>query len=391
MVDTDPSAGDRLNVHVIMSPVVNDSRVIKEARALLKADLVDRVIFAGLREKGLDTVEEPEEGIGIVRFRLRSRDLPRRFLPQVIKYVEWGFRVLFRFGSRKPILLIAHDLEALPIAVLLKTLTGAPLHYDAHELEVHRLGMSGYRQKLAYRLEKFLVRFVDSQSTVSDAIAQWYADEYHIALPTVVRNIPDDSTSSPHSPSQAKLLREAAGLSPTDIAYLYVGGISPARGIPSLVDTFESLPNEHPGRLVLLGPRSMDLTSTDRVRVLDPVPHDEVHAWIKGADVGFSLLDDSCLNHRYALPNKLFQYLLAGIPVIASPYPEMRRLLEPAGAGWFAADPNEVRELILKLRREDINNARARAQELAADLSWADEAAKFIATIAPRLRKKSPN
>ncbi|RME30784.1 MAG: glycosyltransferase [Candidatus Zixiibacteriota bacterium] len=377
MVDTDPSAGDRLNVHVIMSPVVNDSRVIKEARALLKADLVDRVVFAALGDEPLPQHETLESNIDVVRFRLRTRKLPRRLLPQILKYLEWCARILTSFGSKKITLIVAHDLEALPVAVLLKWLTGAPLHYDAHELEVHRAGMSGVQQRLAWCTERTLCRFADSQTTVSDSIANWYASRYRIPKPAVVRNIPERvDTTVPEAH-----LREVAGLDAQDIAFLYVGAVSPQRGIQALIDTFEGLPEKHPARLVLLGPRTMQVKETDRIRVLDPVPHDEVPSWIAGADVGFSILDDSCLNHIYALPNKLFQYILAGVPVIASPYPEIQTLLDPYGAGWYVSDPDALRELLLRLDRPSIEQGKAGARQLATRLSWEDEAESFVATI----------
>lgn len=91
------------------------------------------------------------------------------------------------------------------------------------------------------------------------------------------------------------------------------------------------------GEVGLLGLR-------DRVHFLDPVPPDALLSYTASADVGVTLLEDTCLNHRYALPNKLFEYLMAGIPVLASDLPEIRDVVDAYGVGRLVdpADPEAV-------------------------------------------------
>jgi len=77
----------------------------------------------------------------------------------------------------------------------------------------------------------------------------------------------------------------------------------------------------------------------EKVFFLDPVPYDQVLDVAAGADVGVSLLEDTCLNHRLALPNKLFEYLMVGLPTIVSDFPELGRVVKEFDVG-LAVDPS---------------------------------------------------
>lgn len=97
-----------------------------------------------------------------------------------------------------------------------------------------------------------------------------------------------------------------------------------------------------------------------RVFFLDPVPPEELLNITSSADVGISLLEDTCLNHRYALPNKLFEYLMAGVPVLGSKLPEMEGVLVPHQAGWVV-DPDDVAALSSTMQTL-VDNPAARKQ-----------------------------
>jgi glycosyltransferase involved in cell wall biosynthesis len=86
------------------------------------------------------------------------------------------------------------------------------------------------------------------------------------------------------------------------------------------------------------------------VHFVDPVPPNEVVAWTASADLGVSLLEDTCLNHRLALPNKLFEYLVASVPVVVSHFPEMARIVNHYGVGT-ATDPSDPVALAEVFRR----------------------------------------
>jgi glycosyltransferase involved in cell wall biosynthesis len=95
---------------------------------------------------------------------------------------------------------------------------------------------------------------------------------------------------------------------------------------------------------VTLTALARELAIGDRVHVLPAVPVEALISWTSGADLGVSLLQDTCDNHRLALPNKVFEYLAAGIPVVTSDLPELRRLVLGHGLGWVAP-PGDVAAL----------------------------------------------
>jgi glycosyltransferase involved in cell wall biosynthesis len=111
------------------------------------------------------------------------------------------------------------------------------------------------------------------------------------------------------------------------------------RGLEQLVDAAATFDGAD---LVLLGSgpleaalvrRARDAGSAERVHLLAPVPSDEVVDYAASADVGVSPIVPSCLNYRYSLPNKLFQYMAAGVPVVASDFPQVREVVEGSGSG----------------------------------------------------------
>ena len=121
--------------------------------------------------------------------------------------------------------------------------------------------------------------------------------------------------------------------------------------------------------------------AADRILVLDSVPLSELLDNTAEADVGVTLLQDTCENHRLALPNKLFEYIAAGVPVIASALPEVERLVKAYGIGWCVrpddagAVADAIREAIA--RRSD-PELRSRLQKAAAELRWSVEQRRLL-------------
>jgi glycosyltransferase involved in cell wall biosynthesis len=137
-----------------------------------------------------------------------------------------------------------------------------------------------------------------------------------------------------------RALRELPGgeaIDPARPVVLYLGGLMGGRGLEQLVDAIALVPEV---QLVMLGSGAEEERIRERaaargasVLVLPPVAPDLVEAYAASADVGVSPIVPSCLNYRYSLPNKLFQYMAAGIPVVASDFRQVREVVEGSGSG----------------------------------------------------------
>jgi len=257
----------------------------------------------------------------------------------------------------------ASDLYVLP-ALAKKTRQGeAGLVYDARELYPFVQGTVGKPWGIFFwsQLEGRFVPDADVVMTVSDSIADRIQDAYGIRRPIVVHNVPDQT----HVVA-SNYLRENLPISDSTLIVLHLGQIRRGRGCEGLVRAMISVRG---AALVFVGdgPERNILRALVRAKgiegkvfFLDPVPYDQVLNVAAGADVGVSLLEDTCLNHRLALPNKLFEYLMAGLPIIASDFPESGKVLRDFNVG-IPVDPanrDMVAAAIQKMVDDGVSRAR---------------------------------
>jgi len=160
--------------------------------------------------------------------------------------------------------------------------------------------------------------------------------------------------------------------------FLYLGGLAKGRGIEVILEAFSHPKVSHHVLFMGAGPLSESVSQAaakcSRIHHRAPVPPSEVLAYAAGADAGLSLIEDSCLSYRYCLPNKLFEYLLAGVPVLASNLPDQARLIADYKAGWTIT-PN-AEQLVAKLFAIDVQEARELRESLPSRvryLRWEDE------------------
>jgi glycosyltransferase involved in cell wall biosynthesis len=325
--------------------VEHDSRVRREARALLGAGHEVVVLHAPRHSDGL--------GEELDGFALRSVSPPawtRRLGSAFYRsLLLLGFvRELRRL---RPGAVHAHDVAMLAPGWLGARLTGARLVYDSHEYAV---GVP-YRERLwaglVSTLERLLIGHADSVITVSDGIAERLRERYRLAeRPVVVRNLPDPEETDPAF--EAPDLRAGLGVPAGAPLVLHLGAAARDRGGETLVRAVAQVPGAHllflgaddAGFVVGLEEAARAAGVAERVHFRPSVPVEQIRSHTRQASVGVTLLEDTCENHRLALPNKLFEYLAAEVPVVAGDLPEMRRALagRPATALVDPADPTSV-------------------------------------------------
>jgi glycosyltransferase involved in cell wall biosynthesis len=384
-----------------------DSRVRREASALAAAG--HRVTVLELAPVVVPASEGGRGGVAQLDGFERRSCLPptwmRRRLP--FHLYRLAFLAWFVGGVARlhPDVVHAHDAAMLLPGVVGARVTGALLVYDSHELATS----VPYRERawawFVASIEQLVVPRCAAVITVSDGIAERLRLRYSLRdRPTVVRNVTalrlrvpearadaaDSLVGQDHAePADRQGLRARIGIGTETPLVLHQGAPAPDRGCESLLAAVQQLPGVHlaflgdpePGYGAVLRRTAHAHGIQDRVCFLPSVPLEELLANTAQADVGVTLLQDTCENHRLALPNKLFEYIAARVPVVASALPETLSLVEDHGVGWCVppGDPAALAQTLnLALGRRGDPELHRRLASAAAELSWERESRRLI-------------
>ena len=323
--------------NTVLNDFTNDSRVLKVSKSLAEFGCSPSVVAmhnAGLLEK------EDLGGVKVQRLKLITRLWPKWKPIQLVKYIEFLVRATIAF--RNADIIHCNDLNALPVGLLIKLFgRGKKVVYDCHEYETETNGLNGIERKAKKFLERRLISYVDAVITVSDSIANEYSRLYNIPKPHLVLNCP-----AYHDQPKRNLFRENLGIRSDQIIFLYQGGLSKGRGIELLLEAFSDL-NTDKNVLVCMGYGPLESLIQEKAQQQNTiffhpaVTPDVLLRYTSSATYGVSFIEDSCLSYRYCLPNKLFEYMMAGLPVLTSNLFEMKRLVEAEGVG-IVAEENTV-------------------------------------------------
>jgi glycosyltransferase involved in cell wall biosynthesis len=383
---------------LVRNPFTHDTRVEKEARTLLGAGYRVTVVADADAAAGLPNVERRPGGEEVLRVPRRRLRLPG------IRFVLHELRLARRLVALRPDVLHAHDSNALPAVAVAARRLKVPFVYDAHDLWLGRPRRE--RGRLAFALnqlwyaaiERLLVPRASAAMTVSPPIARYLERRYRLPEVVLVPNYPE-----PEAFPRVRELRALPGgdrIAPGRPIVLYLGGLMAGRGLEQLIDALAM--TQQPS-LVLLGQgqladvlraRAAASGVADRVHILDPVPPGEVVAFAGSADLGVSPIVPSCLNYRWSLPNKLFQYMAAGIPVVASDFPQVREIVAGERAGVVAdtSSPPSLAsaiEAVLADREKASRMGERGRQAVAERLNWSVAAGRLLEVYA-RLSATSP-
>jgi len=312
-------------------------------------------IAAGLAARGHDVTVLARPGPGLAeeavdpsgyRIRRAGRAVPAglrtpfRQLRQLQAIASQRARAVAAVAPGSPDVIHAMGLMGLPVGIAVRDRLGGKLIYDARDLYVDAGNLarlpSPFR-RLAGALERRWARAADRVVTVNDALADLLRDRLGCGRPLVVLNA---SPIRPVDEERPRRLHDALGLPAETPIVLYHGGFSPGRGIAELIDAMTEVPGAH---LVLLGYGRLEEALrarvaarpdlAGRVSVLPAVAPGELLDWVASADVVAIPIQGDTLNHRLASPNKLFEALAAGVPVVASDLPGMAPIVRELDAG----------------------------------------------------------
>ena len=368
---------------LVLNNFTNDARVHKEASTLARVG--HNVTVLALWQSGI-VENENQNGYRVIRLRLRSRPWQNRLLSPPIKYLEFALQV-WRLAGRQPAQIYhANDANTLPAAWIAVKRNHAKLVYDAHELETGRDFGGGYVTGL-YRYiwswpERLFIRRAHIVLTVSPSIRNQLSRLYNIPLPQVILNCPE-KIQIPYS----NRLREELNITETHKILLYQGRVTVGRGIESFCTAVQLVENVSG---VVLGDGTALDTFRDRVRSGEwqrlhfpgKVPLADLPSYTSSSDLGIVLTQDTCLNHRFSIPNKLFEYMHAGIPIIASDLPEIGRIISETETGEVcdSNDPHAIATAIQMVLSDSTyyNQLQKNACKAADNYNWQKEGKKLL-------------
>lgn len=280
----------------------------------------------------------------------------------------------------------ANDLNTMPQAYACAKLfrrkkNRKKIVYDSHEVQTSRTGYG----KGIYTIEKFFIKKADKIFCENNTRAKYMADLYKMDLPTPVYNYPEYFDLKNSQPTD---LRSQLNIPEDCPILLYQGGIQYGRGLDVLV---KAIPHIKKGVVVFIGdgkfkPELLRLIKQygveDRVRLMGMVPLAELSGYTLNAYLGFQILNNVCFNHYSAASNKLFEYIMAGVPVIAADFPEFRSVIESHKVGLLvdSHDHRSIADAVNYLvDNEGFRDMLSRnCYEAAKKLNWNTHEDKFI-------------
>jgi len=363
--------GQKVIVSVI-SDLVTDQRVKKTCRSL--CELGFDLVLVGRRMHNsprMDTRPYP-----IHRMRLL-------FEKGTAFYVCFQIRLFFFLLFHKCDLLVSNDLDTLLPNYLVSKLKRAPLVYDSHEYftGVPELQNNHLKRKIWKHVEQWIFPRLKDVITVSDSIADLYAGEYDVR-PVVIRNVPETL--------QEVVKKSRASLSlPEDkkIMILQGSGINVQRGAEEMVEAMQYL--DSAVLLIVGGGDVLELLKEnvkrwhleEKVLFKPRQPYEILMQYTAAADLGLSLDKDTNVNYRFSLPNKIFDYLHAGVPVLAFDLVEIRKIIDTYQVGTFIPDhqPQHIAQKVNEIfsRPEELLLWKQNTRKAARELNWENELKKL--------------
>lgn len=354
-------------VMTVSNEFTTDYRVFREARALVDAGY-DVTLFC-VYKKGLARSEE-KDGIHVRRILDAHIRLPVSAQGRRVRKVWWKHLLEARAD-----LYHAHDRDTLDLTARVARKLGVPFIYDSHEYWPDKNAYENNTRSLRDRLsekwwnakERRYISWASGFIVTSPGHGDGLVKRYGVQPPTLVRNIPEFQRGTDRTK-----LRKRIGLSATYKLLVYVGNIQRNRGIEEIIASLVHLPSHVHFAIIGYGHYQKELESRlpanlrSRVHFIGQIPFTEIIPLIYSADIGVAPFQANCYSHRHVLPNKIFEYMMAELPIAASAFPDMKNIIDAVGYGntFDPASPSDIARVLNELLRdkEQLEKMRERAK-----------------------------
>ncbi|MFO7843326.1 MAG: glycosyltransferase [Bacteroidales bacterium] len=347
----------------VTNDLITDNRVHKIAQTLLKSDA--EIILLGAK-KSYNTP--------VGKRPYSTKRFAMIFKRGVVFYAEYNIRLFLFLLFRKFDIIVSNDLDTLPASYCAGKLRGKRIVYDSHEFftEVPELVNRNFPRKVWLLIERLILPRLKYAYTVSGSIADTYSRLYKVQM-EVIQNVPlynYSAKDSPETRNEQKLI-------------LYQGSLNVGRGLEQMIDAMQFIDNAH---FIIIGDGDIvqhlkqqikEKTLENKVTIKGRIPFHELPAETRKADLGIALEENIGLNYYYALPNKLFDYIQAGVPVLVSPFPEMQKIVNQYEIGTVY-DHKDAKMLAQKINEIfDLKNRyqqwKKNTRKAAENLCWEKE------------------
>jgi glycosyltransferase involved in cell wall biosynthesis len=360
----------------VINDLVTDNRVNKTGMVLIECGY--DVVLVG--RKFSNSLPIPNWSFKTIRFKMIFKKGP-------VFYFFFNLRLFFVGLINKTDLFYANDLDTLAPLFLLSKLKKKPLIYDSHELfcEVPELKDSKIKKAIWQKLEGYIIPKLKTCITVNDSIAKIYEAKYNVPF-YIIRNISDfDQSFIPQSRAQLSMPEDKK------IILLQGAGINVDRGAEELIDAMEFVQN---AVLYIIGSGdvwdnlkqkvSFNKNIQNKVVLINKLPKSELINYTFNADIGLSIDKNTNLNYLYSLPNKIFDYIQAEIPILASRLPEIENIILQYKIGDFIDDhnpktiANKLNEMLYSQQLSSYKKYLAIAKK---EITWKSEKEKLLTII----------
>lgn len=303
------------------------------------------------------------------RISLSSRNLK-------MAYPEFNYQLykyLMQHADQQTVL-VANDLDTLLANYLVSKKLRIPLVYDSHEIYTEMPSVQGRLvQKIWRFLERKLIRKIPYRITASESYAEWFQKKYQIPKPLVIQNFPRKLSEFPSSENHPKII-------------LYQGAINPSRGLENLIPAMKKIPNAQLW-IAGKGPKLTDYQNLvqkmkleDKIFFLGNLHPEKLREVTRKADVGVSIEENNGLSYYFSLPNKISDYIQARVPVVVSPFPEMKKIITKFSVGTIINNhsEDEISSKINEILDQGKKHYQIQLNKAAEELCWENEEEKLI-------------
>ena len=376
-------------LHITHTNPYKDTRILKIANSLKSKYPLSNQIISGINQEKF--IPKKESKLTIISFKLYSKRIPLffRFFRSIIQFIEFNLRTIYIFLCIRPSFIHCHDLSGLYIGIFAKFFFKTKFIYDAHELESMQNMMSPIDQLFTSIYEYLPILYSDHIFTVSDSISHFYKWKGAKSV-SVLFNKPVKRKFNPE-----KKIRSLLDLNPPmneGINIIYIGLLVKGRSIEKIIKNFK---NKKGFNIYFLGEGPLEelinltIEKSNNIYLHPFVPGEEVINFIQGFDLSFCLMEKVSLSDYFSLPNKLFESLSAGIPVVSYNIPDVNYIIQKYKIGIVIDSLSNI-NTFLNINKDTIKEFKENINKSDLDTFWDSEVVKLSTDYSLLGLNKSP-